>query len=463
MPSQLVQSDSALAALAAATADPLMLLHSGRPHPRWAVRSLLAQPAAWFRYTADHRSHLTGLDRPLTHNLWRDLRSLLNDPTLPGRWFGYFSYDLASLIEPAKLTPVHPNDWPLVQLAYCPHTREFPPGNPPTKPRDERSDAAMRSGFAEHGAPDAFTSNLPQHAYESAVRRALQYIAAGDIFQVNLAQTFTTQFTGSPRALYHRLAALSPAWYGAYMELPHLAAGLAPRVPPPRAIRSTSPELFLHVKNNHITTRPIKGTRPALPPRRGDLSPPVSDLLTSEKDRAELNMIIDLMRNDLGRVSTYGSIRVTDPRALESHPTIDHTTATIEADLHPSRDIVDLLRATLPGGSITGAPKIRAMQIIHELEPNPRGPYTGCLGYIAKDELHLNIAIRTILLTPANPNAQRSDAAMCSGFAKQGAPDSPTYRAAFSTGAGIVADSNPTAEYHETLTKAAPLMQALTV
>jgi len=449
MSSQLTAHDPALAALARQPADqPVALLHSGRFDARWATRSMLAAPQATFTYTPDHRSRLTGLDRPLTDNLFADLRTLLNDPDLPGPWLGYFSYDLATLIEPAKITHTPHPDWPLVHLAYCPDLTEYSATTTPPKP-----DAACpeRSRREQSEGPDIdpskFHPNLTRAEYESTVRRALDYIAAGDIFQVNLAQQFTTEFTGNPRDLYTKLAAVSPAWFGAYLEIPHLAAGLAPRVP--HALLSTSPELFLHVRGGHVTTRPIKGTRPA---RHGDLNHHASELLHAEKDTAELNMIVDLMRNDLGRVCTYGSVRVTEPRTIETHPTIHHATATIEGDLHPSRDIVDLLKAALPGGSITGAPKVRAMQIIDELEPTPRGPYCGNIGLISQNELHLNIAIRTIQLTP-KPSPEQSE----------GPDESSAYHANFSVGAGIVADSDPAAEYEETLAKARAMTRALSI
>lgn len=426
-------ADPALAALAKIPVNHgALLLHSGRREPRWATRSLLAeQPAVWFRHTAEGRSQMIGAERELSHNLWQDLRKLLNDPELPGRWIGYFSYDIARLVEPRKLAQMPVSDWPLVELAWCPHAVEYPVSDA-TYDESRSCDAGIHLR--------EFCANFTRSQYEAAVRRALDYIADGDIFQVNLAQRFAAAWPGSPRDLYQRLATISPAWFGALLELPEH-----------RFLLSTSPELFLRVEDGHVITRPIKGTRPA---RRGDLSHPASNLRAAAKDTAELNMIIDLMRNDLGRVCRYGSVRVTEPRAIETHPTVHHATATIEGDLHPRKDIVDLLRATLPGGSITGAPKVRAMQIIHELEPTPRGPYCGCLGEISRDYLQLNIAIRTMLLTP-KPDDEPSESSGSSG--------SPGYDVSFSVGAGIVADSDPAAEYEETLAKARAMMQALSL
>ncbi|MFP4224246.1 MAG: anthranilate synthase component I family protein, partial [Phycisphaeraceae bacterium] len=262
--------------------------------------------------------------------------------------------------------------------------------------------------------------------YEAAVQRVRDYIAAGDVFQVNLARRLTASFTGDTRHLFDALAAASPAWYGAYLELTRAPGE------PSRAIASTSPELFLEVRAGHVTTRPIKGTRPAT------VAP--EELLASEKDAAELHMIVDLLRNDLGRVCRYGSVRVPEPRTIESHPTVHHGVATVTGELAPGRDACDLLRATLPGGSITGAPKVRAMQIIDELEPARRGPYCGAIGLLHQDQAILNIAIRTILVETGDDGVGRAD---------------------FSVGGGIVADSDPAAEYEETLDKAAAIMRAL--
>jgi anthranilate/para-aminobenzoate synthase component I len=195
---------------------------------------------------------------------------------------------------------------------------------------------------------------------------------------------------------------------------------------------SNSPELFLRVTpDRRVITRPIKGTRPRLPGME-------IELRDSLKDQAELNMIIDLERNDLGRVCEVGSVRVSEPRSIEAHPTVYHGVATVEGKLRPEVTFVDLLRATFPGGSITGAPKIRAMQIIEELEPVRRGPYCGAIGYVAPDgTMEFNVAIRTMIL-------------------KDGMVHVPV-------GGGIVADSDPREEYEETLVKSRAMLAALGV
>jgi len=420
-------ADPGLARLAGHPADrPGVLLHSGRPHPRWARRSLFAEPRAWYRYTLDRGSELTGapeVDVAWTHRLWTDLRALLADPRFPGRWFGYIGYDVCRVIEREKLPwpqrrPAA-GDWPIVELGWCPQWE-------PLEPRDE----AAPSVEAMAARPGSLRSDFTRGEYEAAVRRVIDYIAAGDVFQVNLAQRFVTDVDRGPRDLFARLAGASPAWYGAHVELP---GG--------RALCSTSPELFLEVTGHDLVTRPIKGTRPVDPAAaRPGRDPNREELRQSEKDAAELNMIVDLLRNDLGKVCDYGSVRVVNPREIETHPTVHHGTATIAGRLHESKDIVSLLRATLPGGSITGAPKVRAMQIIDELERADRGPYCGCIGWLSRDAAQLNLAIRTIALTPR---------------------DGGGHAMSFHVGGGIVADSDPAAEYEETMTKAQAMLRAL--
>ncbi len=262
-----------------------------------------------------------------------------------------------------------------------------------------------------------------QKAYQSAVQAALAYIAAGDIYQVNLSQRFETALKVPAWELYQRLRERNPAPFAAYLDFGDVQ------------VVSASPERFLRVSDRHVQTRPIKGTRP-----RG--STPANDrrlaqeLLSSEKDRAELTMIVDLERNDLGRVCRFGSVQVSEMFALESYPTVHHLVSTVTGELRPEMSHVDLLRASLPGGSITGAPKIRSVEIIDELESTRRGVYTGCIGYLGFDgETDLNIAIRTFTIARG--------------------------RAWWQVGGGIVADSTPEGEYQETLDKGAALASAL--
>jgi para-aminobenzoate synthetase component 1 len=268
-------------------------------------------------------------------------------------------------------------------------------------------------------------SNFSKTDYLSTVQRAKAYIASGDIYQVNLSQRLSTSTDLPPAELYVRLRQLSPVPYGAYLHCGDFH------------VLSASPERFLHFSpsSRTVETRPIKGTRP-----RG-LTPELdrklaTELLHSEKDLAELLMIVDLERNDLGRVCEIASIHVPERVALESYSNIHHLVATVRGTLRSDADRIDLLKSCFPGGSITGAPKIRAMELIDELEPTNRGVYTGAIGYFGFDgTMDLNIAIRTCIL-------------------KEG-------RAYFHVGGGIVADSEPEAEYQETLDKASSWIAVL--
>jgi para-aminobenzoate synthetase component 1 len=265
--------------------------------------------------------------------------------------------------------------------------------------------------------------DLDRAAYSDAIARIRGYIAAGDVYQVNFTQRFTAPFSGSSAALHARLRALSPAPHAAYLDFDD------------HQIVSSTPERLLRISGRRLETRPIKGTI-------ARLADPVADaahrarLLASAKDHAELLMIVDLARNDLGRVAAPGSVRVEARHDLETYATVHHLVATVSAELAPGLDRFDALRVLHPGGSITGAPKIRAMQIISELEPVPRHAYTGALGYLGYDgDADLAIAIRTI--TCAN------------GLA--------TYH----VGGGITWDSDAASEYEETLHKGRAMQQAL--
>jgi len=271
--------------------------------------------------------------------------------------------------------------------------------------------------------PSHLTSNFSRAAFVAAVERAQGYIRAGDIYQVNLSHRLTAPCPTAGWELFQRLGAVSPAPFAAFLDAGDFQ------------MASSSPELFLHLSGSQIRTRPIKGTRPraADPTRDAQLA---YELQTSPKELAELVMITDLLRNDLGKVCEYGTVQVPDLARLEKFAQVQHLVSTVEGRLR--RDVTHpaALAACFPGGSITGAPKFRAMEIIDELEPVSRGPYCGCHGYLGFNrESQLSITIRT---------------AVCrDGLAH------------FSVGAGIVADSNPEAEYEETLAKAAGFLAAL--
>jgi para-aminobenzoate synthetase component 1 len=268
-------------------------------------------------------------------------------------------------------------------------------------------------------------STFTHRGYLDAVGRVRDYIIAGDIFQANLSQRFQTGMPEAPFDLYRRLRRRNPAPFAAYLDYGELA------------ILSASPERFLRLDQQRrlIETRPIKGTRP-----RG--LGPMHDaalgraLAESQKDRAENVMIVDLLRNDLSRVCRPGTVRVPELFALEHHPTVHHLVSTVVGELEPGADAGDLIRAAFPGGSITGAPKVRAMEIIAELEPTQRGVYCGSVGYISTTgAMDTSIVIRTYL-------------------ALRG-------QVYFQAGGGIVADSDPELEYRETLDKARGLIETL--
>jgi para-aminobenzoate synthetase component 1 len=269
----------------------------------------------------------------------------------------------------------------------------------------------------------AVTSNMTRSDYARAFRRILAYIHAGDCYQVNLAQRFSARAAGDAWLAYQRLRVINPAPYSAYLSTPYAQ------------VLCASPERFLRVEGRRVQTRPIKGTRP----RAGH---PLLDarlaeaLRASEKDRAENVMIVDLLRNDLSKSCALGTVRVPRLFEVESYATVHHLVSTVEAELCPGCDALDLLRGCFPGGSVTGAPKLRAMQIIEELEPQRRGLYCGAIGYIGFDgAMDLNIAIRTLVFSR--------------GIVRCWA------------GGGIVADSKMEEEYQETLDKAAAMLKLL--
>lgn len=285
--------------------------------------------------------------------------------------------------------------------------------------RQNRQLRLVRGGAS--GSPK-IKSNLSKEEYLRRIKRAKQYIRAGDIYQVNFSQEFHSKTDLSAPQIYENLRRLSPSCFSAYFD-----SGAHQLV-------SSSPERFLQVQQGRVITRPMKGTRPRSRDKQRDLRLKRS-LLSSPKDKAELMMIVDLERNDLGRVCDYDSIKVVSLRELEGYSTVYQTTSTIEGALHKDKDRIDLLRACFPGGSITGCPKIRAMQIIEELEPHRRGIYTGALGYLSfSGDMDFNILIRTILKKNRD-----------------------IY---FGSGGGIVADSRPEAEYRECLVKARAMFQA---
>jgi para-aminobenzoate synthetase component 1 len=266
-------------------------------------------------------------------------------------------------------------------------------------------------------------SDFEKDEYAAAVSRVREHIFAGDLFQANLSRRVEGRFEGSLSTLYERLRVHNPAPFSAYLGFGR------------SAVLCTSPERFLRVEGARVETRPIKGTRPRTGDAAADAAA-VCDLESSEKDRAELTMIVDVERNDLSRACRPGTVRVPRLAATEAYARVFHRVATVEGMLREGVGVVDLLRATFPGGSVTGAPKIRAMEILAGLERTARGPYTGAIGWIGSGgAADFAVAIRTLVA--------RGE------------------RLAFRVGGGIVADSDPEAEWEETNAKARALEEAL--
>lgn len=267
------------------------------------------------------------------------------------------------------------------------------------------------------------SSNISHTEFLNCVKRAQNYIRAGDIYQVNLSQRLTARCDLSGWEMFQKLSTVSPAPFSAFLDCGDFQ------------LASSSPEQFLRMSGSHIITRPIKGTRP----RDADMTRDAQlayELQTNAKELAELLMITDLLRNDLGKICEFGSVQTPEIAKLERFSQVQHLVSTVEGRLRNEVTHFSALASTFPGGSITGAPKFRAMEIIDELELVSRGPYCGCHGYLGFNrESQLSITIRT---------------AICRG--------DEIY---FNTGAGIVADSNPEAEYEETLAKAAGFLAAL--
>jgi para-aminobenzoate synthetase component I len=287
---------------------------------------------------------------------------------------------------------------------------------------DENRSPPPAGSFPVPGLPGVW-SNFDHAGYLAAVRRAIDYVHAGDCFQVNVSQRLLHRADWAPLELYNRLRQRNPAPFGGYFDL---GDGV---------LLSASPERFLRVEAGEVETRPIKGTRPRGRTPEEDRRQR-DELLRSAKDRAENVMIIDLLRNDLGRVCAYGSVRVPAVCRLETYRTVHHLVSEIRGRLRPGLGPIDLLRAAFPGGSVTGAPKVRAMEIIAELEPTVRGPYCGGLGYLGFDgTMDMSILIRTFT--------------MAQGWLQ------------FPVGGGVVADSTPEGEFVETLHKAEGLLRAL--
>ena len=442
-----IQYGSVLADFASVASEPQsVLLHSagqslnqGR-YSFWASKPLTTfESRDGFVTFAGH----TQIDTPheALKRVYEKVQDLPFDPYLPfsGGLIGYFGYEWGAQLENVATAVARGVDLPDCWLGLYDtivtydHIEKRAWIVAPTEEVAETLAEELyqhrryqRNNIFDGSTPQTneYISNFNREKYLQAVRQVQRYLKAGDCYQVNLSQQFAAPARETPWEIYQRLAALSPAPYGAYLH-----AG-------PYTILSSSPECLLEAKpDGTLITRPIKGTRArgATPEADETLK---QELLSSAKDHAELLMITDLERNDLGKVCAPGTVKTLKLTQLESYAQVHHLVSTIEGKRLPEKDIVDCLTALLPGGSITGAPKIRAMQIIHELESVRRDVYTGAIGWIGPQQTaHLNIAIRTITVQNAN--------------------------AYFSAGGGIVIDSDPESEYAETFAKAKGMMEAL--
>jgi para-aminobenzoate synthetase component 1 len=422
------------------------------PQARYSM--VAARPLLIFR-SFGSRCELEGAGGVRFGNPWQALEELmaryelLDEIDLPfplGGCFGYWGYELKNFVE-ARLPRAAVNDLELPDcqagfydsLVVFDHRLgktwivstglQVDGSRDPARAKAQfefwadllASAPSMRS--STEVAASSFQSNLSRDQFIAKVRRAQAYIRAGDIYQVNLSHRLTARTMATGWAFFQRLCDVSPAPFAAFLDGGDFQ------------VCSSSPELFLRLNGPLIQTRPIKGTRPRAndPTRDAQLT---YELQTSAKDMAELVMITDLLRNDLGKVCEFGSVQVPELVRLERYPQVQHLVSTITGRLRPEQTHVSAFASCFPGGSVTGAPKIRAMEIIDELEPVTRGPYTGAIGYLGFNrESQLSIAIRTAVCRPGEIH--------------------------FHVGAGIVSDSVAEAEYEETMAKAGGFLAAL--
>lgn len=396
-------------------------------------------------HTREHR--YTSSDDPfdLIKQALSPYQATATDLPFSGGAIGYFGYDLARKLERLEskasntdaIAPMQVGiyDWAVLvdhrNKTACLVSHGF---DPKTREHWHTLCASFDAVFLPHDAErKAFkldsqvASNMDEADYAAAFNKIQHYIQEGDCYQVNLAQRFSAQASGDSWQAYQKLREISPAPFMSYMNFGNMH------------VLSGSPERFLQVMDGNVETRPIKGTRPrALDPALD--AQYAQDLQTSLKDRAENLMIVDLLRNDIGKNCETGSVRADKLFQLQSFANVHHLVSIVTGRLQAGKTALDLLRGCFPGGSITGAPKLRSMQIIEELEPHRRGVYCGAIGYIGFDgNMDTNIAIRTAVYLSHNDKGEIS----------------------FYAGGGIVADSDLQKEYKETLDKASSMLKVM--
>jgi para-aminobenzoate synthetase component 1 len=418
-----------------------------------------AEPKDIFEFHPGQKDPFGNLQKAIAkYKLVEDFENDLPKGIFRGGWIGYFSYDLGRYIEPTAFSQIETitDDLKMPLIRLCFYDRLIAYDHiektfwlialemSDDTERPEEKLAGLEEFLVESKGirvPQPVSidvdnidfsqirSNMDKSYYLNAVRKIRQHIYDGDVYQINLSQRFECDYKARPIELYHWQNYYNPGGYAAYID----GGGFH--------IVSTSPEMFITICDRIIKTKPIKGTRPHFnetghPQVKQTNAKNFNELLFSEKEQAELNMIIDLERNDVAKICEPGTRKVIQPRTIETYPTVFHAVATVSGQLREDATFCDILAAMFPGGSITGAPKIRAMEIINQTELTDRGVYTGSIGFIGLDgSVCLNIAIRTVIIAGQKAFVQ--------------------------TGGGIVADSDAEAEWQETLTKARALIAGI--
>lgn len=413
-----------------------------------------SEPKEIFTFEAGQKNPFERLDKVLNkYKLKRDDENDLPKGIFCGGWIGYFSYELGRYIEKLPETTIDDLNMPLIRLCFYDRLIAYDhvekilwlivlelddEGEKPGDKLDALEGLLVKSqqihvpnptqSDFDHVDFSRVRCNMTKEDYLRAFRRIIRYIYDGDVYQINFSQRFESDYDARSIDLYHWQNENNPSGYAAYIDGGDYH------------IVSASPEMFITISDGIIRTKPIKGTRPRIRENSSKAkrinANNFNELVRSEKEQAELNMIVDLERNDVAKICRHGTRTVIQPRTIETYPTVFHAVATVAGRLHEGVSFCDILKAMFPGGSITGAPKIRAMEIIDETEPTARGVYTGSIGYVGIDgNACLNIAIRTIMIKGRKAFVQ--------------------------AGGGIVADSEPEAEWLETITKAKALIAGI--